>query len=259
MAKVDWVWQDATLDPGTIIAKAASSEQGFEVVEVRPARRMAAFTSLKQRTKEVLLPEPGPYAVPFGIARGVRMNVDFAFQTRTFFGLYEIELNKFLRDVLRPGVKAFDVGGQYGYDALVIAKRTQAPVATFECDAHCMELMKGNFALNPELAPVIRPVEATVGDAVDQLGLDDWIATDGFIPDFIKVDIDGGELGALRSAEHLLATRRPSVLVETHSPALERACGELLVSHGYRPVIVNQRGIWPDLRPLAHNRWLIAR
>lgn len=219
---------------------------------------MAAFTDFKQRTKKALLPEPGPRTVCFGIGRGVRMNFDFAFQTRTFLGLYEIELSKFLRKVLRPGATAFDVGGQYGYDSLVIANRTQARVATFECDGQCVEEMKRNFALNPDLTPIIQPVEATVGDAQGQLGLDDWAYNDGFVPDFVKVDIDGGELGALRSAERLLTTRRPAILIETHSLALECGCGELLVRHGYRPVIVNQRGIWPDLRPLAHNRWLIA-
>jgi Methyltransferase FkbM domain len=214
---------------------------------------------IKQRAKSILLPEPGPRTIPFGIGRGVRMNIDFQFQTRTYLGLYEIELTKFLRAVLQPGVTAFDVGAQHGYDSLIIARLTKTRVATFECDAQYVDLMRQNFALNPELVPLIQVVPAKVGEAADETSLDDWAFGGGFVPGFIKIDIDGGELGALRSAERLLRSRRPAVLVETHSPELEQECGTFLVRVGYRPVIVHQRRIWPDLRPIAHNRWLIAR
>lgn len=214
---------------------------------------------MKQAIKRAVLPGPGPRRLPFGIARGVRMRIDFEHHTRTYLGLYEIELNRHLRRHLRGGVTAFDVGAQHGYDALVIAKHTRAAVVSFECDPVCLRGMTQTFALNPELGPLISPVEAIVGDAPGQLGLDDYAYGEGFVPDFIKLDIEGGEMAALRSAHRLLSERGPVLIVEVHSADLERDCGRLLVDHGYRVLIVNQRWAWPDHRPTAAtNRWLVA-
>jgi hypothetical protein len=206
----------------------------------------------------MLLPAPGPQTVPVGMARGIRMQVDFGLQTRTFLGLYEVELNRYLRSMLVPGATAFDIGVQYGYDALVIAKRTGARVAAFERDQRWIDSMTSNFALNPGLGSLITPVIGTVGDGPGEVGLDAWAYSAGFAPDFIKLDIDGGELAALRSARRLLTEHRPSLIVETHSLWLEQECGRLLLDAGYTPVIVNQRRLWPDLRPTDHNRWLVA-
>jgi Methyltransferase FkbM domain len=184
------------------------------------------------------------------------MHVDFARQTRAYAGLYEIELNRHLRRLLKPGVSAFDVGAQHGYDSLVIANLTRAPVAAFECDADCLTGMHESFALNPDLAPLIRAVGGMVGY---DLSLDDWAYGDGFVPGFIKLDIEGGELVALRSAERLLREQHPALVVEVHSASLEQDCGRLMTELGYRPTIVNPRRWLPDHRPgLELNRWLVA-
>jgi hypothetical protein len=153
---------------------------------------------------------------------------------------------------------SFDVGAQHGYDSLAIAKRTGAAVAAFECDAECLDGMRASFALNPLLAPLIHPVQATVGTHVGGLGLDDWAYNGGFVPDFIKLDIEGGELEALRSAERILSDRHPALVVEVHAEQLERDTGALLMGYGYRPLVVSQRRLWPDRRPAKHNRWLVA-
>ena len=87
--------------------------------------------SVKAAIKGVLLPMgPAPRTVRAGLARGVRMQIDFASQTRLYLGLYELELDRHLRRMLAPGVSALDVGAQHGYDSLAIAKRTRAPVAS---------------------------------------------------------------------------------------------------------------------------------
>jgi len=46
--------------------------------------------------------------------------------------------------------------------------------------------------------------------------------------------------------------------VEVHSPKLERDCEQILVGHDYQPIIVSQRRIAPDYRPIPHNGWLVA-
>jgi hypothetical protein len=187
------------------------------------------------------------------------MQVDFEYQTRTYLGLYEIELNRYLREMLRRGVTTFDIGAQFGYDSLLAANQTQARVASFECARKPVAEMRRNFALNPALEKLITIVEGFVGNGEREIGLDDWASSDeGFVPDVVKIDVDGGELGVLRSASQLLSTRQPSLVVETHTSELEHECGRLLVDHGYKPTIVNQRRLYPDRRTIPHNRWLVA-
>ena len=194
-----------------------------------------------------------------GLGRGLRMDIDFAHETRMYLGMYEIEMNRHLRRLCRPGVTAFDVGAQQGFDALVFAKLTGATVASFEREDALMARLRHTIQLNPQLAHLIEPVHATVGSgpATDTLRLDDY-ARDSFLPDFIKIDVEGAEADVLRGSSAILTDRGPALLVEVHSHRLERECGQLMVQHGYRPIVVSQRRVWPDNRPTEHNRWLVA-
>jgi hypothetical protein len=210
---------------------------------------------MKQAVKRIVLPGPGPRRLPIGIGRGVRMRIDFATQTRIYLGLYEVELNQHLRRILKRGVTSFDVGAQHGYDSLVIAKHTRAPVAAFDWDPDCVAAMTANFNLNPDLEQYLQAIHATVGT---EFGLDDWAYGAGFVPDFLKIDIEGAEAEALLSAQRILNTRHPALIVEVHSMDLERACGEILTRHGYELTVVSQRRIAADRRPGEHNRWLVA-
>lgn len=78
----------------------------------------------RKRVKGVLLPtEPVERRLLFGIGRGLRMMIDFQDgKTGMYLGLYEVELNRHLRALCRPGFRSFDIGGADGYDALIIAK-----------------------------------------------------------------------------------------------------------------------------------------
>lgn len=217
-------------------------------------------TSVIQRLKKSALPA-GLHArtLPVGIARGIRMDIDFAREARLYCGLYELELNRHLRRLCSPGVKAFDVGGQYGYDALLFAKRTAAPVISFECDAAACARMLHTVQLNPRLAALIRVVPAMVGTGRDgTVSLDDY-AAESFEPDLIKIDVEGGELDVLTGAMGLLENAFPALVVEVHSADLERRCGRLMVERGYRPTVVHQRIVMSDHRPTQEvNRWLVA-
>ena len=213
---------------------------------------------LRERLKSVVLPGPAPRRLRFGLAAGIRFYVDFAILTRTYLGLYEIELTRSLRRLLVPGTTAFDVGAEHGYDALLIARRTGARVASFEADPRAVRWMGRNFALNPDLAGLIVAVEGFVSSTGD--GRLDAFAygPDGFLPDFLKIDVEGSEHQALLGAARLLREHHPSLVVEVHSLELERRCGRLLVESGYHVRVISQRRLLPDRRPAAHNRWLVA-
>lgn len=216
--------------------------------------------TMLRTAKRLILPNGlRPRQLPLGLGRGIRMEMDFAHETRMYLGMYEIELNRHLRRLCHPGAASFDVGAQQGYDALVIAKLTGGPVESFDCDALMVQRMTRTLGLNPDLASLVHPVHAAVGAGLDAstLALDEH-AAQSFMPDFIKIDVEGCELDVLRGASRILGERGPSLIIEVHSLALERACGKILVDGGYRPTVVNQRSIWRENRQAQHNRWLVA-
>jgi hypothetical protein len=205
----------------------------------------------------------GARTLPCGIGRGIRLEIDFAQHTGLYFGLYEVELNASLRRLCMPGTSSFDVGGHFGYDALILAKISGGVVRSFECEPLLAKRMEANLALNPALAARIELSVAYVGGESDashgKVTLDDAaLAADGFIPGFVKIDVEGAEADVLRGSQVLLSKYRPALVIETHSPQLEQVCQEILVAHGYRPRVVNARRFIPDHRPTEHNRWLVA-
>ena len=206
--------------------------------------------------KRALAPAAGPRRLPVGVGRGLRLTIDFDHHAGLYLGLYEIELNRHLRRLCPPGTACFDVGGSFGYDALVLARLGGARVATFEPDPRALTALRRNLALNPGEAARIEVVEGAVGreppgrldDAVESL----------FAPGFVKVDVDGAEVDVLAGASRMLETVRPALVVETHAADLERACAEILRGHRYGVRVVDQRRVLRDHRPIPHNRWLIA-
>lgn len=220
--------------------------------------------SYRQQIKSVLLPSgPQIRTLPLGIARGIRMQIDFAHQTKMYAGLYEVELNRHLRRACRPHYNCFDVGGQFGYDALVMAKLTGGRVTSFECDPEACAQMQANLLANPRYGHRVEIRRTFVAAAADpsrgHSTLDDAaFSSEGFVPDFLKIDIEGCEYDALQGARRILETRRPSLIVETHARRLEEECARYLRGFGYEPLVVQARRWLRDYRPAEHNRWLVA-
>lgn len=212
---------------------------------------------LKTRVKNALLPKGrNPRRLPLGIGKGIRLRIDLHDgMVRTYLGLYEIELNKHIRRLARPGVPAFDIGGREGYDAMVIAKLTAAPVLSVDFEPEFCDEIRRNADLNPALADKITVAQAFVDDTGVTL---DELAAEHFMPGFVKMDIEGGEAAALRGATQVLA-HHPGLLVEVHAVDIEAEVLDILRGAGYDDVqIVNPRAWLADHRPIDHNRWVIA-
>jgi len=80
-------------------------------------------------------------------------------------------------------------------------------------------------------------------------------------PGFVKVDVDGAELDVLAGMQELLRVHRPVVFVEVHGADREGNCSAFLTSRGYEVRIVKNawwRALYPEHRPIGHNRWLLA-
>jgi hypothetical protein len=178
-----------------------------------------------------------------------------------YLGMYEWELHRFLRETL-PGVhRVFDVGGYIGYDTLIFAANMDGQVITFEPDSANRAKLEANLAHNPQLREqvTVEPVGIAI-DETDGMTTLDAMSELHRPPDFIKIDIDGGELDALRGGAQTLREHLPHLIVETHSKQLEHDCGNVLIDCGYRPIIKHNRQIWREQRGGAeHNRWLLAK
>jgi FkbM family methyltransferase len=73
---------------------------------------------------------------------------------------------------------------------------------------------------------------------------------------FIKMDIEGHELSALRGASKLLEKQRPTVLIECEVASEGRTTFEFLIDRGYEGFFVYSDKIYPlsRLEPFMHDR-----
>lgn len=216
------------------------------------------LTGIARFCKNMVLPPGAKYRkIALGPAAGCVMQVDFRTQARTYFGLYEAELHKHFRKLVRPGFCSFDVGGQGGYDALMLAKLSGGGrVVSFECDADAVKVMRETFARNPYPIETIQAFVSNV-ESEGKTTLD-IVAAKRFTPDFMKIDVEWAEFDVLQGASEILSKRKPGIILEVHSRELEASCSELLKSHGYQPEIVDQRRWFGDHRTIEHNRWLVC-
>ena len=216
---------------------------------------------LRRQVKQALLPKSlRSSRLPFGIGRGLMMEIDFQNQLLTYFGLYEIELNGYLKQMCHGARTCFDVGASVGYDTLVMATLSGGRVVAFDCDDDAIKRFKANVALNPVLQPHIEIHRHLINDG--RLGgrsLDDLVEAGLPVPDLLKVDVEGSEAQVLAGARGILARRMPGLLVEVHSLELEHDCMALLADTGYRPTVVERRTWLAEQRPIPHNRWLVAK
>lgn len=149
-----------------------------------------------------------------------------------------------------PGIKAqagdyvIDAGGCWGDTALYFAQivGAQGKVYTFEFEADNLDVLHRNLALNSEHAKRVEiipralwnrsgeeityalngPATSLKKDShgtlrVPSLSIDDFVKEQG-LPrlDFIKMDIEGAELKALRGAEQTLRTFRPRLAISLY-------------------------------------------
>jgi hypothetical protein len=214
------------------------------------------------------LVEPAPETtrrIPIGLARGVRMAAESSATAPAdlWVGLFESEIARSIRRYAVSGTTCVDVGTNSGYYALALAARCRAPVFAYEPDPTARVRLERNLALNPSLAPLIDVSPAGLGTEATPgaVSLDADLRRRGALGQvgLLKIDVEGPEADVLAGARQLLCERRPHVVVETHSAALEDACARLLLQAGYRPRVLTQRRLLPeDRQAQEHNRWLVA-
>ena len=183
-----------------------------------------------------------------------------------FLGNYEPELVAAFHDAIRPGDVVFDIGGHFGYSALVAATIVgpKGRVVVFEANPDNCNRLRENVALNPDLAARVTIEQLAVADKVGRarfdgqstsghlstsgidvltVTVDHYVATHGIRPAVIKMDIEGGETAALPSLRGVLHDIRPVLLIEIHDEAAWRALRDVATGAHYQ-VQTLRKGQW---------------
>lgn len=204
------------------------------------------------------------------------------------YGAHEPETTDFLKRTLevQEGDVILDVGANIGWYSLVldrIAGATRADIYAFEPDPENYALLGENRALNA--AQHVHPVPLGVSDTAGSFELhlfggsnrgrhsmlpiheggtieirtttlDEFWEQEKLgdrVPRFLKMDIEGHELSALRGAENVLA-RCPMVMLE-YSPRYMSAAGiepagllDFMTAHGYAPSVLCDGALAPVAR-----------
>ena len=156
-------------------------------------------------------------------------------------GLMGREDRRFFAEHIRPGMRVLDIGSNLGLYSILMAKLTgpSGRVTCFEPDADLFQSFQANCRLNEvdwveghNLALGSRPARLTLHKMIINSGDNHFgqrrgelfrhsieaevVALDSFLPDlrvdFVKIDIQGWELEALRGMQRTLAAQ-PAVQV----------------------------------------------
>ena len=189
------------------------------------------------------------FRVPFG-----DQTLDFFATRMNIMNVFEIGQYQYQHSAppicVQPGDVVLDLGGCWGDTTLAFAQQAGADgrVFVFEFEADNLRILNRNLDLNPALKPRVTVVEkaasatsdqvmqfvsrgpstrmdqaGTGGDrafSVETLSIDDLVARHGLDRvDFIKMDIEGGELAALQGAEQTIRRFRPVLAISAYHKA----------------------------------------
>ncbi len=225
----------------------------------------AQVLDLIRRTKNLFISDETTFRrMRFGICKDCILPVNPRHQFRMLLGQYEAEISRHVRRLVRSGYCCYDIGAASGYYTLTLAKlAAPGQIYAIEPDESLYDLLqeavKRNTHLDSEIDVMCSFMSDSDGEEQRMASLDNLVFEKGYCaPDFLKIDVDGGEQDVLRGARKVIGEHRPDMIVEVHSAELEDFCKEFLENQGYRITIVDQSSLIPEHRPLPHNRWLVV-
>jgi FkbM family methyltransferase len=235
--------------------------------------RFKPLAGLVRRTLNHAAPtELSQVKIAAGNLAGFTFELNLMTEKDYWLGTYEVELQQAVNDLLRPGMCIYDVGANIGYVTLLLARAAgeSGQVVAFEALPANVARLEKNVALNnlggrvtvvpaavvDQAGPVhflVHP-STSMGKAVGSAGREKMeeylkeievpgVALDGYVfeqdlpphlaPQAIKMDIEGGEVLAIKGMERILLEIRPLLLVELHGHEAARAVWESLERHHY--------------------------
>lgn len=217
-------------------------------------------------------------SIKSGYLTGYKWKRSHRYLSGYWLGNYELSIQKCLVRELKPGDIFFDIGANAGFFSLLGSKQVgqKGHVFAFEPLPENLEAVKTQLGVNNVLNCTV--VEAAVSDLVGEIGL--WegpdtstahIGTRGdkqkgvksvksitlneFVqtapsPNFIKMDIEGAEIQALRGADLLLSgPNPPRFLIELHGEIAWRQVSRILEQAGYSFYTPERERVLSDSMP----------
>jgi FkbM family methyltransferase len=239
---------------------------------VYPAFRRVDFRGKGRLRRRLPVPDNGERVVSFPGGMRLRLDLRESLQRDFLFGLYDQRELALMRRFLEPGGDMVDVGAHVGMYAVAagLVLRGRGRVLAFEPNPEARRQLQQNLELNAcdnvEVLPVavaaqageaLLHVPATRDPSFSSLGggrfaegepvrvptttLDEAVMSRGLSPAFVKIDVEGAELGVLDGAERTFA-ERPVLLAEV-GDASAGAVEERLHALGYEAYQVRRTGL----------------
>jgi hypothetical protein len=220
--------------------------------------------------KSVLPDRPKAMRILFGPFRGAVVVMNPRTSLRKLLGIYEHELNPWLKKVLPRVTRVLDVGANDGYFTFGCAAAFRrfgitGEIIAFEPQQQHIELLRESVGRQPDKATHIRLLQTLVGcevgAGVTALDAVHWEVGDseGRSHALIKIDVEGAELEVLRGATSWLNPTN-YFLVEVHEKSLLDSIVSLFASRNLQLTQVSQQPfpiLGRELRSES-NWWLIS-
>ena len=207
--------------------------------------------------------------VAAGGLEGASFELDLQTEKDYWLGIYEPNLQRVIKDFVKPGWVVYDVGANIGYISLLLAQAVldTGHIVAFEALPDNFTRLQKNIRLN-SLEDRITAIHAAVIDAgrpvtfmvgpsngmgkvvgsagrqevvyaqsltVSGISLDEYVYQAGHpAPQAVKMDIEGGEVMALPGMRRVLQEAHPLMLLELHGPESAQVAAQILRETGYR-------------------------
>jgi len=203
-----------------------------------------------------LVPRDTVVRILRGTLRGERWVVGSAIH-RCWLGFYEYEKQKLISREVRPDGVFWDIGAHVGFYSLLASKLVGGgKVFAFEPAPRNLSYLRKHLELNrvtnvQVLAIAVSDRNGTSSFEIEETGFMGHLSSQGSLtvptatldslleegkilpPAYVKMDIEGGELLALRGATRTFQQFHPALFLATHGRQIEKECRQLLESWGY--------------------------
>lgn len=232
--------------------------------------RHPAFKRVVRRGTERFM--SGDRTIGGGVGAGLRFNAEGGVAGYSV-GVTELTVQHELQRRLKPGDVVYDVGASIGFLAVICARLVgpAGRVIAFEPSPPAAARLRHNVAINGfdnvdvlevGVADVVGAgtlvastyggesglawarAEASADGGVPLTTIDEVVAGGTPAPALVKLDIEGGEVAALRGMTATLAEHRPVVLCEIHD-TMDEVTGQLEAA-GYAVRSLSGEGLSDD-------------
>ena len=221
------------------------------------------------------------HTINAGPAKGLKYPIVLPQDKLLWTGTWESDFAEALAEKIKTGDVCFDIGSHRGFIAGIMAVSNASEIHCFEPNPENVTQIEKMIGLNPNHKFQLHQVAVSDSDGnavfkimpessmgklegsgfqetatgADEISvrvrtLDSMIAENAIpVPDLIKIDVEGAELGVLGGASELLKNHKPLICLEFHSPELLDSCCEILHAAGYSTELLQ----WKDRASLPAN------